>query len=157
MEKRGHNVLLEGYKSNKLHKTICLYSAVHFQMAHYVYRKENAHHFFFSVYVHLLNRQPYSLSYTYTWIQVAPQNRPSLSAWQKQSLWQIFMVIISVVVLMSFKILRTGLSIHCPVQMVSILPKHTPIYLASHHWEIVCINVQYLLNVLRIIIPQTKG
>ena len=67
------------------------------------------------------------------------------------------MVIMSEVILMSFKILRTGLSIHCPVQMVSILSKHTPIYLASHHWEIVCINVQYLLNVLRIIIPQTKG
>lgn len=141
-----------GMKARNTTKTICLFSAVHFQMALYVFQKEKAHHFFSCVYLHLIDSHTHSV-----WVQMAPHSRPYLSAWHNHSLWQIFMVIIFEVVLMSFKILRTGLSIHCPAQMASILPKHTPIYLANHHWKIVCLNVQYLLNVLSVIIPKTKG
>lgn len=114
VDKRGHNVLLKGCESNKPHKNHLSLFCSTFSNGSLCISEGKCTSLFFQC-VCTLNRQPYSLSYTYTWVQMAPQSRLSLSAQHNHSLWQIFMLIIFEVVLMSFKILRTGLSIHCPV------------------------------------------
>jgi hypothetical protein len=135
MNNRGPSVFfLKGHESNKAHKNhLSFFWSALLNGSPYNPKMKIQTTFFPCVCI--LNRQLYSPTYRYTWVHMESQSERCVSSGYNHSLCQVSIVTIFEVT--RFNILRTCLSIHWPVQMVSTSRNHTSIISANHHWKIV--------------------